>query len=181
MYLLKLAIFTSFEHTIFSAWKISSTQRTRSHKSNSRLHGGEEVRGGEGRAVLICQTPSRQHNWVQMVRGTKCQFSFPCIINTSNDLRLGSGARRVCHARFTFLLGTWESRHGVHVTRKRVIAGGRSGQYVNNVARTCQKTTSGVRQITWKTNASVASIWKTNKAHNLGLQAHGCTQPWYFN
>lgn len=45
---IKLAIFTSFEHTIFSARKISSTQRTRSHKSNSRLHGGEEVKRGEG-------------------------------------------------------------------------------------------------------------------------------------
>lgn len=36
--------------------------------------------------------------------GNKSQFSFPCVINTSNDPQLGSCTQQLWDARFTFLL-----------------------------------------------------------------------------
>lgn len=48
--------------------------------------------------------------------GNKSQFSFPCIINTSNDPQLGSVSRHLSDARFTFLLSTSKSLHDVRIT-----------------------------------------------------------------
>lgn len=46
--------------------------------------------------------------------GNKSQFSFPCVINTSNDPQLGSDTQQLRGARFAFLLSTSTSQHDFH-------------------------------------------------------------------